>query len=47
MCSANNFTLPAAPAKLLKLRVAPIDLAGNAGVPADVRVDLTNPQSFP
>jgi hypothetical protein len=46
MCSANNFTLPAASAKLLKLRVAPIDLAGNAGVPADVRIDLTNPQTF-
>lgn len=47
MCSANNFALPAAPAKLLKLRVAPIDLAGNAGVPADVRIDLTNPQQIP
>jgi hypothetical protein len=47
MCSPNNFTLPAPSAKLLKLRVAPIDLAGNAGVPADVRIDLTNPQPGP
>jgi hypothetical protein len=39
ICSPNNFTL----AGKLAVRIAPIDLAGNVGDPADVNVDLANP----
>jgi hypothetical protein len=39
-CSPNNFSLVG---KQLAVRIAPIDLAGNVGDPADVIVDLSNP----
>lgn len=42
MCSPSNFDLPAS-AKSLKLRIAPIDLAGNAGDPSVVTIDMTTP----
>jgi hypothetical protein len=42
MCSPRNFDLPKA-ARSLKLRIAPIDHAGNAGDPSAVTIDMTNP----
>jgi hypothetical protein len=42
MCSPRNFDLPAT-AKSLKLRIAPIDLAGNAGDPSVITIDMTSP----
>jgi hypothetical protein len=42
ICSPRNFDLPAT-AKSLKLRIAPIDHAGNAGDPSPVTIDMTSP----
>jgi hypothetical protein len=42
ICSPANFDVPGK-AKSIKLHVAPIDLAGNIGVPSSVTVDLAKP----
>jgi hypothetical protein len=42
VCGLNNFDLPDA-GQRLDVRIAPIDLAGNIGEPADATLDLTNP----
>jgi hypothetical protein len=41
MCSPNNFSLPTR-GKPLRVRVAPIDFAGNAGMPFEVKIELSN-----
>jgi hypothetical protein len=45
-CTPRNFDLPAK-ARSLKLRISPIDHAGNAGDPATVTIDMTTPQAPP
>lgn len=42
ICAPRNFDLPKA-AKSLRLRIAPLDHAGNAGEPAAITIDLTKP----
>jgi hypothetical protein len=41
-CAPRNFTLPAA--KPARFQIAPIDLAGNVGTPAEITIDPTRPE---
>jgi hypothetical protein len=41
-CAPRNFTLPAA--RPARFRIAPIDLAGNVGTPAEITIDPSKPE---
>jgi hypothetical protein len=41
-CAPSNFALPAA--KPARFRIAPIDVAGNVGTPAEIAIDPTKPE---